>query len=248
MKRRAPKKTETLEVRLPPETKQAFMAACRANGVSASRVVRALIRRYLRSASRAPIDWKRELEMLFTGKSRKAKITGAALGATAAAVAAFSLAGPAQAAADPRLAALFDYMDRDHDRRVTAEEFFHPPAESPQPAGVELIVETRVTPDPEESREALFARLDTGGDGALGLDELEAATVARTIVTPGLAAADRDHDDAITEGELAAYLTARSATAGIVDPSAGMGLLARGIVAEHDQDGDGKLLLADLQG
>ena len=77
MKSREPKKTETLEVRLPPETKQAFMAACRANGVSASRVVRGLIRRHLRSASRAPIDWKRELEMLFTGKSRKAKLAGA---------------------------------------------------------------------------------------------------------------------------------------------------------------------------
>ena len=134
MKRRTPKKTETLEVRLPPETKQAFMAACRANGVSASRVVRALIRRYLRSASRAPIDWKRELEMLFTGKSRKAKLAGAALGATAAAIAAVSLAGPAQAATDPRLAAIFDLMDRDHDRRVTAAEFFNPPAETPQPA------------------------------------------------------------------------------------------------------------------
>ena len=186
--------------------------------------------------------------MLFTGKSRKAKLAGAALGATAAAVAVFSLAGPAQAATDPRLAAIFDLMDRDHDRRVTATEFFNPPAESPQPAGVELIVETRVTPDPNESRDALFARLDTGGDGALSLDELEAAAFARTVVTPELAAADRDHDGAITEGELAAYLTAQRAAAGVGDTSAGIGLLARGIVAEHDGDGDGRLLLADLQG
>jgi len=248
--KRTPKKTETLEVRLPPETKTAFMAACRANGVSASVVVRGFIRRYLRSASRAPNIWRRELDMPFPFllKPRGLGAAAGALGLVAASVAIISLGGPARAAADPRLAAMFDLMDRDHDGRLSAAEFMTPPAETPQPMGVELIVETRVPPTPDETRESLFARLDSGGDGTIGLDELDAVVVARTVPTPALAAADRDGDGAVTEGELAAFLTARRASAGIADPSAGVGLLARGIVAEHDGDGDGRLLVVDLHG
>src|SRR5690606_13279907 len=44
---RKPKKSETLEVRLPYETKQAFLTACREDGTTASEVVRGSIDDYL---------------------------------------------------------------------------------------------------------------------------------------------------------------------------------------------------------
>ena len=40
---RTPKKSETLELRLPYEAKQAFMARCQADGRSASEAIRAFI-------------------------------------------------------------------------------------------------------------------------------------------------------------------------------------------------------------
>ena len=40
---RPPKKSETLEIRLPHEAKQAFMARCRDEGVSASQALRGFI-------------------------------------------------------------------------------------------------------------------------------------------------------------------------------------------------------------
>jgi hypothetical protein len=41
------KKSETLEVRIPHETKQAFLTACREDGTTASEVVRAQVQTYL---------------------------------------------------------------------------------------------------------------------------------------------------------------------------------------------------------
>jgi hypothetical protein len=52
---RQPKKSESLEVRIPFATKQAFMARCRADGLSASEATRAFIDAYLeRSPARRP--------------------------------------------------------------------------------------------------------------------------------------------------------------------------------------------------
>ena len=187
--------------------------------------------------------------MILTTRPRRAAAgAGAgALGLAAVAVAAFAFTAPARAAADPRLAAMIDLFDRDDDGRVAQSEFFAPPPDTPRPSAVELVVETRVPPAPDETREALFARLDADGDGLLTLEEFEAAAVARTVPTPALAAADADRDGALVEGELAAFLTAERAAAGLADPSAGIGLLARGIVEEHDRDGDGRIRLADLR-
>jgi hypothetical protein len=77
---RTPKKSETLELRLPYEAKQAFMARCEAQGRSASEAIRAFI--------------EAEIEPRPKARSRlMARIAaGALLAAAAGAVAAPSLA------------------------------------------------------------------------------------------------------------------------------------------------------------
>ncbi len=100
---RAPKKSETLEVRLPYETKTAFMALCRARGGSASDAVRGFIER--------EIGIRRRLKGWPTAVAAAA---GLALGAMAA---------PTLAQADARSQAAFDRLDANHDGVVTAAEF-----------------------------------------------------------------------------------------------------------------------------
>ena len=48
------KKSETLEVRIPYETKQAFLTACREDGTTASEVVRDKVQDYLDARDRPP--------------------------------------------------------------------------------------------------------------------------------------------------------------------------------------------------
>lgn len=62
------KKTETIEIRLPYETKQAFMARCREDGVSASEALRAFIGGHLEAkpaaiASSTQTSWRRRLQL-----------------------------------------------------------------------------------------------------------------------------------------------------------------------------------------
>ncbi|RYG35985.1 MAG: hypothetical protein EON93_05760, partial [Burkholderiales bacterium] len=57
------KKSETLEVRIPYETKQAFLTACREDGTTASEVVRDGVQSYLDARERPPIQEKRSIVM-----------------------------------------------------------------------------------------------------------------------------------------------------------------------------------------
>jgi Ca2+-binding EF-hand superfamily protein len=189
--------------------------------------------------------------MLITGKSRYGRAAPASLLLLAAGVAATTLAVPARAATDPRLAALFDWLDADNDHRVSAVEFTGSPAAQanarPAPTGaLTLTVETRVPPPRNESREALFARLDIDGDRGVSLEEFAEGCVAHTIANPEIAIADANRDGALTEGELVAYLVALRVAAGEAEAPEGPTLLARGTVLEYDSDGDGKIPVADL--
>jgi hypothetical protein len=243
---RPPKKSESLEIRLPHATKTAFMQACRRRGVSASDVLRGCIARYL-STSVQTTDhrWKEWIMSFALTPRRRASIGGATLLVVAAATT-FSLAGPAEAAIDPRLAALFRWIDGDHDGRISPAEFAASLEQAPPLGGVAIVVDTKVPPPPGETRDGLFRRLDADGDGALRPVELAAGAAVRTILSPAVAAADRDADGRLTEAELAAYLTGQRAAAGLADPTAGVGLMAHGIIAARDPDRDGAVPLADL--
>jgi hypothetical protein len=113
---RPPKKSGTLEIRLPHAEKQAFMARCQADGLTASEAVRGFIEgRLTRPAKRRTLGWT----------------VAAALGAGLAlgAVAAPSLADTASRAVhsgDARTSADradFDRLDRNGDGVVSFAEY-----------------------------------------------------------------------------------------------------------------------------
>ncbi len=101
---RPPKKSETLEIRLPHETKQAFMARCRARGFTASDALRGFI-----EADAAPVR-------------RGGRGVWQALAAAAAGLAIGAVAAPSLAQSqDDRVE--FARMDADGDGVVSFEEF-----------------------------------------------------------------------------------------------------------------------------
>lgn len=105
---RPPKKSETLEVRLPLAAKVAFMDRCRREGLSASEVVRRLI------------ESGRDLPSC---RTRRAGGVCQALVATLAGLIIGAVAAPAIAQSLPGSRAAFDRMDADRDGAVTWSEY-----------------------------------------------------------------------------------------------------------------------------
>ncbi|MRL69631.1 EF-hand domain-containing protein [Brevundimonas sp. SPF441] len=103
-----PKKTETVEIRLPHATKTAFMAQCRDEGRTASDAIRRFIDAELNATSstrpQSRLGWRPLLA---------AAVAGLALGA----VSAPSLAQSSPTRAD------FDRLDRNHDGVVSFDEY-----------------------------------------------------------------------------------------------------------------------------
>jgi len=104
---RPPKKSETLEIRLPHASKLAFMARCRAAGLTASEVVRGLIENETSAAPKA----RRQVR---SWQALAAAVAGIVIGVAAA---------PSIAQALPGSRAAFDQMDADHDGVVSFAEF-----------------------------------------------------------------------------------------------------------------------------
>lgn len=240
---REPKKTESLEVRVSHETKTAFMAACAEAGVSASTVLRRCMARHI-AADRAPRRWK-ELAMLSDTLRRRPILTSAGA-VLMTGIAAAMLVAPAQAAIDPRVAAVFDWMDTNNDGGIDAREFVGASTEAPLPNAAFIEMTSRIPPSPGETRDELFHRLDANADGTLSTNELAAGASVEVSISPAVAAADANRDGRIGEAELAAYLTARRANAHIPDASAGVGLMAHGIIAAAHPDESGTVAIADL--
>lgn len=107
------KKSETLEIRIPFPTKQAFMARCQADGVSASEAVRGFIDGQLEPAAAV----RRRAPRLLIGG-----LIAAAVGA----IAVPSLAGPAVAAGLARdlvSKVAFERIDTNHDGVISYAEY-----------------------------------------------------------------------------------------------------------------------------
>ncbi|RRN65436.1 hypothetical protein [Caulobacter sp. 602-1] len=103
-----PKKSEVLEVRLPYETKTAFMARCRETDRTASEVVRIFI--------------DQELD----GRTAKPRTHGLMWRALAAALAGLfvgAVAAPSLARPTTPSHAVFERLDANHDGNLSFEEF-----------------------------------------------------------------------------------------------------------------------------
>ena len=107
---RSPKKSESLEVRLPFAAKQAFMARCRREGRTASEVVRALIE--VPAPVSQPIRQRTRLAMM--------ALIAAALGAVAAPSLARSF-----------IEAEFDQLDHNQDGVIQRAEYLVGPLIAP---------------------------------------------------------------------------------------------------------------------
>tara|TARA_R110000764_G_scaffold169456_1_gene256634 strand:- start:91 stop:426 length:336 start_codon:yes stop_codon:yes gene_type:complete len=103
-----PKKSESIEIRLPHATKTAFMARCRDEGRTASEAVRAFV------------------EGEIGGRGRRVRTRGwQALAALVAGLALGAVAAPslAQSQGQPGDRAAFDRLDRNHDGVVSFDEY-----------------------------------------------------------------------------------------------------------------------------
>lgn len=101
------KKTETLEIRLPPETKAAFMARCQASRRSASEALRGFIEQDLVTPKSSP---------------RRRGLAWHALAAAVAGLAVGAVAAPSLARTATSDAA-FERLDANHDGVLSVEEF-----------------------------------------------------------------------------------------------------------------------------
>lgn len=119
---RKPKKSETLEVRLPYDTKREFLDACREDGTTASEVVRTSIDTYLGARERPePIQETGKLLTMIPRPIRKFRYLAGAAGALglAAIVVLPSAAGP-------DIKGAFARLDANKDGVLSADEFAGP--------------------------------------------------------------------------------------------------------------------------
>lgn len=108
---RPPKKSESLEIRIPYPTKQAFMARCRDEGRSASEVLRDLIEARLVEET---------AEVAKAARRRFRLIAGALVALAVGAVAVPSLARAPHEAQSRRA---FERLDTDHNGVVSYQEY-----------------------------------------------------------------------------------------------------------------------------
>lgn len=134
------KKSETLEVRIPYETKQAFLTACREDGTTASEVVRESVQTYLDERERPPIPEKRTLVMKLPQPVRHYAPRIAAGSIAAIGLATFA-ALPSAAA--PDFQAQFSRLDTNKDGVLSPDEFLGPKFDTVSDNNNDVVIETR---------------------------------------------------------------------------------------------------------
>lgn len=208
MNKRPPKKSESLEVRLPHSTKDAFMMRARNRGRSASSLLREFIDSYL--ADTDPTKEKR--------KMLKTILKPAAVTTLAASAVALYLVTPIAASAAPDLKALFERLDRNRDGLLSGAEFVLEDKAGAQAALDRMELGTMLPAlfvyhaeggltgsKPAGSRvdgpmQIVFAKQDSDGNGVVSFGEFEAAQLGTLRST--FEFIDFDDDGGIQADEL----------------------------------------------
>jgi hypothetical protein len=172
---RKPKKSETLEVRLPHRVKHSLMEKAHAEGRSASEVVRDCIDSYLAGQPK-------ESRSMLISLWKPAAVLGAGSLAFL-----WAAAVPVPSQAKPNLKAVFETLDRDHDGKITIDEFMRnasdPAVEKMHHAHMTgadkayfgpmhaQMMKTAHSKTSDQGLRAHFAQLDANSDGAVSLAE-----------------------------------------------------------------------------
>lgn len=229
-KTRAPKKSETLEVRISHPLKQSLIAHCDAHGVTVSYLVRQLIEDRLRQGAQRPfISSERISPMISLLKSRPRAAAGSAF----ASLAAMTLAVTAPSAAtDGR--AVFERFDVNGDGFVAREEFVAGAVDHDAPLTIPADGALR----PVDRRRMIgaahaeFERYDRNGDGLVALTEFTGLWTQR--MEQAFAFLDADRDGRLTAGELSVSFGGAGSQ------------LAHDLVAELDSNGDDRLTFEEF--
>lgn len=112
------KKTDHIQIRVPPETKKEFLAACEEDKVSASDVLRRAILDYLAARKKMAVDAVDSVVKLVPRPMRKRRYLAAA-----AAVVGLAVVTALPSAAAPDFTGTFQRLDLNHDGMLTEEEF-----------------------------------------------------------------------------------------------------------------------------
>jgi hypothetical protein len=241
MKRREPKKSETLEVRLPHEVKMALMEKARTEGHSASAVVRQFIDAYLS-------DQRKEARTMLSYAWKPAAAVGAA-----ALVALWTTLAPSPATAGPDLKSAFEQLDRNRNGSIALDEFLgrspgslfavktDPPATGGRAKPFVLPLRKEVPapapgtaqPDPQ-FLSSEFSRQDLDRDGSVTFAEFERFHL--DMLRSGFAGIDLDHDGTLDRAEFDAAVQAA--------PDA----QAAASFEDIDANGDGRISEAEFFG
>ena len=203
-----PKKSETLEIRLPHVVKRAFMERTRADGRSASEVLREHIGAFVEgsTAQRTPTRHYRPFE----GNARR-------LGVGAGVVAALLLGivfAISPATAQPDLAPAFTALDVNGDGLLSAAEFTEPSRalETQIGRGIALAAAAPVSIEQPAGGNYVRFMLDGGSGGSIvplviALDQAEGSGPARDVsqlLDQAFERLDKDGDGVLTKDEFSA--------------------------------------------
>jgi len=268
-----PKKSDTLQIRIPHATKEEFLDACESDGESASEVLRRSILDYLMRHKRPAGKPRQDLVLVLPAFLRRRRI---AIGATIAA--AIGVMAVMPSAASPDLRAVFNRLDANRDGQLTPDEYFTTDGDMPWTITADAVVyrfdteqsifldyydldgngqdkgiEIHNAPPPPNPG-PLSPGLDTNGDGQVQFSEYEAQQLRE--MKSRFAKLDRDGNGMLNADELTLrpmdFSGVRSAVTVTADGRVTMGLPSppkpgeKSPVAKADANKDGIVTLDEF--